>query len=155
MTAADLIRLLDLKPLDGEGGFYRETYRSEGPGRACSTAIYYLLTPATFSRMHRLPQDEIFHFYLGDPVEQLVLRPDGTGEVRVLGSELASGMAPQALAPGGCWQGARLRPGGAFSLMGTTVAPGFEFADYEPGERDRLVREFPALADFIRLLTRE
>ena len=154
-SPADLIRLLGLKPLDGEGGYYRETYRAAGPDRAASTAIYYMLTPDTFSALHRLPQDELFHFYLGDPVEQLLLRPDGTGAVRTLGSDLLTGMLPQALVPGGWWQGARLRPDGGVALLGTTVAPGFEFTDYEPGRRERLVREYPAYAERIGLLTHE
>ncbi len=152
MNAGELIRLLGLKPLDREGGFYRETYRAAGPGRPASTAIYYLLTADTCSRLHRLPQDEVFHFYLGDPVEQVVLRPDGSGEVRVLGPDLAAGMTPQAVVPGGCWQGARLRSGGAWALMGTTVAPGFESADLEVGERGPLLASYPAFADLIRSL---
>src|SRR5579871_274890 len=98
MTAADLIRLLDLRPHETEGGFYRETYRSPlllpasalGPAypaaRSASTAIYYLLTPHTFSEMHRLPSDEVFHFYLGDPVEMLQL-DDGGGRVVTLGTD--------------------------------------------------------------------
>jgi len=152
-SAEDLIRLLGLEPLEPEGGFFRETHRAAGPGRAVSTAIYYLLTPESRSRLHRLPQDEIFHFYLGDPVEQLVLRPDGTGEVRVLGPDVGAGMRPQALVPGGWWQGARLRPGGAFALMGTTVAPGFEPADFEAGEGGRLEGEYPQYREWIRDLT--
>ena len=145
-SAADLIRLLDLQPLAPEGGYYRETHR------AASTAIYYLLTPDTVSALHRLQKDEVFHFYLGDPVEQLVLRPDGSGEVRVLGSNPAAGMFPQAVVPRGCWQGARLRAGGKFALMGTTVAPPFGAADYEPGDRERLQETYPAFAGVIRTL---
>lgn len=145
-SAADLIRLLDLGLLEREGGYFRETHR------AASTAIYYLLASGTVSALHRLPKDEVFHFYLGDPVEQLILRPDGSGEVRVLGADPAAGMLPQAVVPRGCWQGARLKPGGEYALMGTTVAPPFEPADYEPGDRPRLVEAYPAFADFIRTL---
>lgn len=146
-SAADLIRLLGLQPLKPEGGYFRETHR--GPA---STAIYYLLTPESRSALHRLPQDEVFHFYLGDPVEQLVLRPDGGGEVRILGPDPAAGMLLQAVVPGGCWQGARLRPGGGFALLGTTVAPGFEFADYQAAERELLLQAYPAFAELIRSL---
>lgn len=155
MNARELIRILDLAPLDPEGGFFRETYRAAGPGRAACTAIYYLLTPETCSRLHRLPQDEIFHFYLGDPVEQLLLRPDGTGEVRILGHEVAAGMLSQAVVPGGCWQGARLRAGGECALLGTTVAPGFEPDDFEAGERKPLVEAYPAFGGMIKNLTRK
>jgi predicted cupin superfamily sugar epimerase len=158
--------LLGLRPLAEEGGFYSESYRSPErwartalparySGERClGSAIYYLLTPETFSAMHRLASDEIYHFYLGDPVELLLLREDGSGEVITIGSELESGMRPQALAPLGVWQGSRLKAGGAFALLGTTVAPGFEFADFELGRREALLAQFPAHADWIRALTR-
>ena len=166
LTAADLRQLLQLEPLTIEGGYFRETYRSttqiphsalppvyDGP-RAFSTCIYYLLTPETFSVIHRLPGEEIFHFYLGDPVEMLQLHPDGQGEIIILGSDLRSGMRPQHIVPGNVWQGARLKAGGRFALMGTTVAPGFDYADYEAANRDELQRQFPTFADQIRILTR-
>src|SRR5581483_11176343 len=100
---------------------------------AAATAIYYLLTPDTVSAMHRLATDEIFHFYLGDPVEMLQLRPDGSHRVAILGPDLDAGQRPQIVVPRGVWQGARLVPGGRFALLGTTVAPGFDYADYETG----------------------
>src|SRR5205085_4867749 len=97
ITAEYLIRQLNLKPLPREGGYFAETYRSPVeipqniPGRPVSrnlgTAIYYLLTPDTFSSMHKLREDEVFHFYLGDPVEMLQLKPDGTGELLILGPD--------------------------------------------------------------------
>jgi len=123
-----------------EGGHFVETYRSEGivpaealsgiypAPRAYGTAIYYLLTPDTFSTMHRLATDEIFHFYLGDPVEMLHLYPDGSGQVVIHGPDIFNDMHPQVVVSQGVWQGARLKPGGRFALMGTTVAPGFDFA---------------------------
>ena len=165
LSAADLRQLLQLEPLTIEGGYFRETYRSEGQmphsalapvyngPRAFSTCIYYLLTPDTFSIIHRLPGEEIFHFYLGDPVEMLQLHPDGRGELITLGSDLRSGMRPQHIVPGNVWQGARLKAGGRFALMGTTVAPGFDYADYEAANRDELLRQFPTFADAIRNLT--
>lgn len=149
MTAEQIIAALGLKPLPHEGGFYAETYRS-----AFSTAIYYLLTAETFSAMHRLKFDEMFHFYWGDPVEMLQLWPDGTGRVVTLGTDLAAGQRPQVLVPGGVWQGARLLPGGNVALLGTTMAPGFEFRDYEPGDRAALVAAYPAFRDRILRLTR-
>jgi predicted cupin superfamily sugar epimerase len=166
LEADDLIRQLRLQPLRIEGGYYVETYRSAGqiprsalpPGyggpRSFATAIYYLLTPDTFSGLHRLPSDEMFHFYLGDPVEMLQLRPDGSGEVVVIGTDLQAGMSPQVLVPGGVWQGCRLAAGGRYALMGVTVAPGFEFADFESGSREELLARYPAFANLIRALTR-
>ena len=85
--------------------------------RSIATAIYFLLTPETFSGMHRLPGDEGFQFYMGDPVETLQLKPDGTGDVVLLGTDLATGMRPQIIVAGGIWQGSRLRAGGKFALL--------------------------------------
>lgn len=164
LTADQVKRLLHLEPLPGEGGFYAETYRSghllppsalpfpSGEPRHLCTAIYYLLTPETSSRLHRLKGDEVYHFYLGDPVELLMLPPGGSGEVYLLGSDLAAGQRPQALVPGGVWQGSRLQEGGRFALMGTTMAPGFEFGDFETGDGSTLAAAFPAHADLIRTL---
>lgn len=104
--------------------------------------------------MHRLRGDELFHFYLGDPVEMLHLRPNGTGATITLGTGLEEGMQPQVVVPGGVWQGARMAAGGRYALLGCTVAPGFEFEDFELGKREDLVREFPAYAETIRALTR-
>src|SRR3954469_16183139 len=106
-----------------------------------STAIYFLLTPETFSAMHRLPTDEVLHFYMGDPVEMFQITADGRGTMIIMGHALKGGQVPQLLIPGNHWQGARLAPGGMWALLGTTVAPGFEFADYEHGSRDALVEE--------------
>ena len=139
LEAHDVIRLLNLTPHPDEGGFFRETYRS-----AESTAIYYLLTPETFSAMHRLPGDELFHFYLGDPVEMLQLHPDGSGSLHILGQDVAQGMQPQILVPGGVWQGSRLTAGGKFALMGTTMAPPFSFDEYESASRSTLLKSHPA-----------
>lgn len=165
-TAEELIRKLKLQPLPLEGGFFLETYRArdlipretlgrkyDGP-RNLGTAIYYLLTPETFSAMHSLPGDEIFHFYLGDPVEMLQLKPDGSGEIVLIGNDLGRGMTPQVLVEGSVWQGSRLLPGGRFALLGTTMAPGFEFADYKPGDRSFLLNKYPAYADQIAQLTK-
>ena len=165
ITAEQIISLLGLKPHPEEGGYYAETYRSRetlprnlwperytGP-RSFATAIYYLLTPDTFSAMHRLQSDELFHFYLGDPVIMLQLRQDGSGEILTLGTDLLKGMRPQVVVPRGVWQGAGLLPGGRFALLGTTVAPGFEFADYETGQRDLLMNAYPQFRDIIGGLT--
>ncbi|MBD3235831.1 MAG: cupin domain-containing protein [Candidatus Eisenbacteria bacterium] len=161
----EIIARLGLQPLEFEGGFYAETYRArlEIPpdalgerydgARAAATAIYYLLTRETCSRLHRLASDEIFHFYLGDPVEMLLLHPDGTGRRTLLGPDLRAGMVPQHVVPHGAWQGARLRTGGAWALLGTTVAPGFAREDFELGRRTRLQTAYPAFAGQIAALT--
>src|SRR5262249_996461 len=109
-TAQQIIALLDLKPLPREGGYYRETYRAPESlrERSLCTAIYYLLTPDTFSALHRLPVDEIFHFYLGDPVQMVQLHPDGTGRILTLGPNLSAGQSPQVVVLGGVWQGSWL-----------------------------------------------
>src|SRR5437588_13090639 len=126
-TADELIALLGLQPHPREGGHFRETYRAAeqlpaaalptryGAPRSVSTAIYYLLTPGTCSALHRLASDEIFHFYLGDPVRMLQLLPDGQGKEVLLGPDLLKGQSLQVLAPRGVWQGSVLEPGGAFA----------------------------------------
>jgi predicted cupin superfamily sugar epimerase len=153
---ADVIAILGLEP-HPEGGWFAESYRSRvrAGGRCAGTAIYYLITPDSFSTLHRVASDEIFHFYLGDPVEMLQF--DGAGRVErcVLGTDLAAGMRPQVVVPAGTWQGSRLAEGGAFALLGATVAPGFEFADFELGERDELRVRFPHLAAAIGRFTRD
>jgi uncharacterized protein len=165
MTAEEIIDLLKLKPHPKEGGYFSETYRADETiplgilpprytgARAFGTCIYYLLTPATFSAMHRLQSDEIFHFYLGDPVEMLQLLPDGTGRIVVLGADLRAGMEPQIIIPRDVWQGSRLVAGGRLALLGCTVAPGFDFADYEDGRREDLVRSHPKFRKEIIALT--
>ncbi|MBI2880060.1 MAG: cupin domain-containing protein [Candidatus Tectomicrobia bacterium] len=165
IIAEEIIAALNLKLHPEEGGFFAETHRSEEwvpaealpdryrGGRSFGTCIYYLLTPDAFSALHRLESDEVFHFYLGDPVEMLQLWPDGSGRVLTLGDDIPGGMRPQIIVPKGVWQGSRLRPGGRFCLMGATVSPGFEYADYEAGKRDDLIRVYPAFADRIARLT--
>ena len=167
MITADVLKAtFDMKPLPLEGGYFAESYRAprtlpvaalpegySGP-RSLATAIYYLLTPDTFSAMHRLRSDEMYHFYLGDPVEQLRLFPDGRAETVRLGTAILEGMRPQTVVPGGVWQGSRLVRGGKFALMGTTVTPGFDPADYEHGDRDGLIAAYPESRDLIEALTR-
>jgi predicted cupin superfamily sugar epimerase len=167
MQAADeIIARLGLRPHPEEGGYFLETYRSSeqmergtlparySGDRAFGTAIYYLLTPESFSTLHRLASDEIFHFYLGDPVEMLQLLPDGSHRVIVLGADIAAEMRLQVIVQATVWQGARLAAGGRWALLGCTVAPGFEYADYESGRRDELGRIYPAARNLIGSLTR-
>jgi uncharacterized protein len=167
-SAAEIIAALELKPHPIEGGYFRETYRSTGmipgdclpggyvpcAGRSMGTAIYYMLTADTFSEMHRVPTEEVFHFYLGGPVRMLQLFPGGAGREIVIGPDIANGQHPQLVVPGGIWQGSRLEPGVEFVLLGATMAPGFDYADYEQGRREELVGLYPAFAEQIRSLTR-
>jgi predicted cupin superfamily sugar epimerase len=165
-TAAEIIKKLDLKPLPEEGGYYRETYKSGEPtlpaksfgidsstSRRVSTAIYYLVTPESFSALHRVKSDEMFHFYSGDPVEMIQI--DGLGNLTTftLGSDVMSNQSPQVVVPKGIWQALRLKAGGRWALMGTTVAPGFEFEDFELGNRNKLIREFPKLKTYVTSYT--
>jgi uncharacterized protein len=170
MNADDVIHRLGLIPLPEEGGLFRETYRTlfaippevlptgYGSPRAAATAIYYLVTPTSFSGLHRVRGNEIFHYYMGDPVEMLQLRPDGTGGVVVIGTDLAAGMMPQVIVPGGVWQGLRLKPDApdrcGFALLGTTMTPGFDYADFEVGRREVLMAAYPEFAERIRELAR-
>lgn len=104
--------------------------------------------------MHRVRSDEIFHFYMGDPVEMLLLTPEDGGRIVTIGTDLGAGARPQVIVPAGVWQGTRLRAGGAWALLGTTVSPGFEFEDYEHGARAELVARFPEWKERIEALTR-
>lgn len=168
-TAASLIERLGLVPLPDEGGYYRETWRAKETApagtlpvryrddRAFGTAILYLLTsdPDSFSALHRLPTDEVYHFYLGDPVEMLLLHPDGRSETVTLGPDVMGAEKVQWVVPRGVWQGSRVVPGGSWALLGTTTSPGFEFADYEAGDRIELVASYPEAGERIRALTRK
>jgi uncharacterized protein len=130
LSADDIIRLLDLAP-HPEGGHYRETFRdtaSIGAGRAASTAIYFLLRAGEVSRWHRVDAAEAWHWYAGAPLALTMMEEAGRHDVR-LGCDLGSGERPQAVVPAGAWQTAASL--GAWTLVGCTVAPGFEFAGFE------------------------
>jgi predicted cupin superfamily sugar epimerase len=167
MTSEDVKKLLGLAPHPREGGWYVRMYEAEelvaaeafadgryAGARRTGTAIYYLLEPETFSEMHRLKSDEVFHFYAGDAVEMLQLTMDGRGERVLIGNDLVHGQRPQVVVRRGVWQGARLVEGGRWALLGCTVSPGFEFEDYEEGERVGLCGLWPEFAEEIRALTR-
>ena len=170
VTAEEIIRMLHLEPLDREGGMFLQTYKSaeliEGaalperyrrvPHSFC-TAIYYLLTdePDSFSALHQLPTDEIYHFYLGDPVEMLLLYPDGQTRKVLFGHDILHGQRVQFVAPEGAWQGSHLLSGGKFALLGTTMAPGYEDNDFSIGKRDDLIGMYPGETELIRSMTRE
>jgi uncharacterized protein len=163
-TAEEIVAWFGLEPLPAEGGFYAETYRSAealpaGPpssGRAAprslATAIVYLLTPTSHSALHRLRSDEVYHFYLGDALELLTLHPDGPCERLVMGQDLLAGQRVQHVVPKGVWQGSRLLPGGEWALLGTTMAPGYDPADFELGDPEILAAAHPRFARLIREL---
>ena len=158
MNVDEIKRLFQLQPHVTEGGFFAETYRSRetvvtaGGSRSLGTAIYYLLSPGSFSALHKLPGDEIFHFYLGDPVEMLQLFPDGSSDIVVLGQDVFAGMKVQHVVGGGVWQGSRLVNGGRYALLGTTMAPGFALEDYVAGVREELTAQYPARTEMILAL---
>jgi len=166
--AEQLIRFYGMIPLPVEGGFYRQTYRSSETidkgflperyheDRPYGTAIVYLYNTDAdcFSALHRLPSDEVYHFYLGDPVEMLLLHPSGKTERVILGQDIFNQQKVQFAVPRGVWQGSHLLTGGQFALMGTTMAPGYTDSDYEGGQREELIRQYPQETGLIRLLTR-
>jgi predicted cupin superfamily sugar epimerase len=168
LSAEEVKKLLGLRPHPREGGWYVRSYearervgadafesgRYPGP-RLTGTAIYYLLEPDTFSEMHRLRSDEVFHFYAGDAVEMLQLREGAGGVMVVIGNDLVRGERPQVVVERGVWQGSRLVEGGKWALLGCTVSPGFEFEDYETGGREVLSAQWPEFAAEIVKLTRD
>lgn len=128
MDAQDIIQLLGLVPLEQEGGFFKETYRSS------TTAIFYLITPQSYSKKHRLKTtDEIFHFYMGDAVEMQLEDPDGKKSKLILGQHILAGEKLQVLVPANHWQESKLKQGGKWALLGTTCTPAFRFEDFELG----------------------
>jgi len=168
LTARAIIELLHLEPLPVEGGYFRQTWIADevipaealptryARSKPAGTAIYYLLTDEadSFSAFHRLPTDEVYHFYLGDPVEQWLLHEGGRVERVLLGHDIAAGHRVQHVAPRGAWQGSRLVPGGRWALLGTTMAPGFDPGDYEGAAGEALLANYPEAAAVIRALTR-
>jgi predicted cupin superfamily sugar epimerase len=165
-STAEIIRLLGLVR-HPEGGWYRETYRSAeklasvglpprfGGERAFSTAIYFLLERGDFSSLHRIKSDEVWHFYAGTCLTVRTISPAGEARSFVLGNDLNKGEVFQAVVPAGFWFGAEVTGEGPYSLAGCTVAPGFDFADFELGSRAELLELWPAHSDLIRGLTRE
>ena len=143
-----------------EGGYYKETYRSESTTstlrgiRSHSTAIYFLLEKGNFSAFHRIKSDELWHFYAGDVISIYVIYPDGSIEIIQLGLELEKGQRPQAVVPANSWFASKVAGKGSFALAGCTVAPGFDFEDFEMGRRETLTQEFPQHALIISQLTR-
>ncbi|MEV5337411.1 cupin domain-containing protein [Streptomyces sp. NPDC052676] len=148
MTPEELIVHYGLEPIPREGGLFRRTWAGpERPdGRPEGSAIIALLTRDDHSALHRLPIDEIWHFHLGDPLELLLLAPDGTTRTTVLGPDVLGGQQVQLIVPAGTWMGGRVAEGGSWTLFGCTMAPGFTYADYEHGDAGELTARYPAEA---------
>lgn len=160
-----LVTKYDMLP-HPEGGFYKETYRSTGVitkkalpenfsgDRNFCTAIYFLLTEGNFSAFHRIKQDEVWHFYHGDSLEVHVIDPDGNYYCQELHNHPEALGIPQFTVPAGCWFASCVKEGGSYSFVGCTVAPGFDFTDFELAEREALVKDYPEYKKIIVALTR-
>jgi predicted cupin superfamily sugar epimerase len=153
-TAREIIQALELRPLPAEGGYFRRTWCN-----ASASAIFFLITTDEFSAIHRIAQDEVWHFYFGDTVEHVQFDADRSVARRaILGPDVVAGEAPQWVVPAGMWQGARILPGPAdshgFALLGCTVSPPWQAAGFELGRRADLLRRFPAEDVLVRALTR-
>ena len=150
-----------------EGGYFKETYRSTehfpktslperfNGDRHFSTAIYFLLKQGNFSAFHRIQSDECWHFYAGNPLLVHVIHPDGKYELLKLGNQITDGETFQAVVPAGSWFASETAPGGIFSFVGCTVAPGFDFADFELAKANELSDQFPENRDLIYRLCRQ
>ena len=159
------IERLDLEA-HPEGGFYRETYRSDyslppsalperfDGSRDGAALIYFLLPGDTFSALHRIQQDEAWHFYDGAPITLHQIAPDGTYSTRTLGRDFDAGHELQTVVPAGTWFGATVEDESGYALVGCTTTPAFDFADFEMADRNTLVEEYPEHDDTIERLTR-
>lgn len=165
-TAEELIKRLDLVR-HPEGGWYRETYRATDTipaaalperftgDRSFCTAIYFLLEKGDVSTFHRINSDELWHFHAGASLTIHMLSPEGEHQALRLGADLAVGASYQAVVPAGCWFGAEVSGDGEYALVSCTVAPGFDFADFEMAGSENLMRQFPRHGDLIRRLTND
>lgn len=166
LAASDYIKTLNLEP-HPEGGFYNRTYASDeqiaaaalparfGADRFISTAIYFLLEGKDYSAFHRIRSDELWHFYTGGGLHIYVIHPDGRGEVLLLGNDLANGYRFQQVVKAGCWFASKPASENSFSLVGCTVAPGFDFADFEMAKEEELLKECPQHEEWIRTLCKK
>ncbi len=150
ISLEEIKKLYDFEPIPVEGGFFVSTYRSNN-----SSAILFLETKDDFSRIHKLKGDEVYHFYLGDPVEILLLNEDGRGEIKILGQDLLNNEQVQLVVKANTWQGSRLKDGGkyGFALMGTTMAPSFKYEDFEGGNKEELLKKYPEFQELIKSLS--
>lgn len=154
-----IVERLGLEP-HPEGGYFKETYRSaktvelEGKVRSASTCIYFLITSESFSAFHRVWQDEGWHFYEGSPITLHTISPNGKYEKHLVGKDFSHGEYPQLVVRGGDWFAAEVEKKDAYALVGCTVSPGFDFADFELAKEDFLVAQFPQHQAVIQRLTR-
>ena len=156
MDANHLIQRLGLLKLPDEGGYYKETYRSEEKieDRSLSPAIYYMVTSSANSKLHRLKSDEIYHFYFGDPLQMLLLYQNGESRIVFLGHNFLAGQKSQFVVEKGTWMGSMVIEGEhGYSFLGTTMSPGFDFKDFELGEREELIQQYPQHKGIIQDLT--
>lgn len=161
----NIIKQLGLLP-HPEGGYFRETYRSDMsvekhalPGRFkgsrnFSTAIYFLLTSDNFSAFHKIKQDEIWHFYGGSPISLHIITKEGFYEKHLIGPDLDNGEVPQFVVKGGDWFASEIEASDSFGLAGCTVSPGFDFEDFEMADRQDLIERYPDHEEVITKLTR-
>jgi len=160
LVAADYVKALGMTP-HPEGGYFAENYRSgsvispEGfsGNRSICTSIYFLLESGQYSALHRIKSDEIWHFYAGGPLEILEITREGKQKTTILGSDVLNGQKLSYVVPTGNWFGSRPAPGCTFALVGCTVAPGFDFLDFEMPGRSAFLEKFPHLKDLIIELT--
>ena len=145
--AEQIAQRLSLEPLPGEGGLFRRTYAD-----AHSSVIYFMLLTPEFSALHALDGVEIYHWYAGSPLQLLLLHPDGRVEQPILGPDIARGATPQFVVPAGVWHGSSTL--GEWTLVGTTMAPPFEWSGLHLGRRADLIAGWPDAAAQIRALTR-
>ncbi len=159
MDVASLIDHYNLEP-HPEGGFFRESYRADLSGcfegfdgaRNISTGIYFLLPQGTRSALHRIKSDEMWHFYLGGPMTLVEIDMDGTLKQTVLGQDIKSGQHVQHVVPAGVWFGGYPNDGTDYSFVGCTVAPGFDFTDFEMASLETMMTDFPQHENIIRHL---
>lgn len=166
MTVETLVKELDLLP-HPEGGYYKETYRSEGKipqsylspdfngDRNMATGIYFLIEKGNFSALHKIKSDETWHFYYGDALEVIEINEQGILTITKIGSHLLQGETFQYTVKANTWFGSRVGENGIFSLVGCTVYPGFDFNDFELASRHLLIQLFPQHTNIITELTRE
>ena len=165
-TLEALIEKLELQP-HPEGGYFKETYRSEEViSKTClpdvfqgernySTGIYYLLKSDDFSAFHRINQDEMWHFYLGDSITLSMISEEGILTTIEIGNDVLKGQSPQFVVPKDYWFAAKVQRPNSYSLVGCTVAPGFDFNDFELASCKELVDKFPQHIEIIKTLTRQ
>ncbi len=162
----EIINELNLMP-HPEGGYFIETYRSDGTikedslnktyngERNYSTCIYFLLTSNTFSAFHKIRQDEIWHFYEGSPIELFTISVNGNLSKHIIGLDLKNGQKPQLIVPGNHWFAASVLNKDSYALVGCTVSPGFDFEDFVLGTKKELVEKFPQHEEIIAKYTNE